>query len=614
MTQPSAIVELTPNVAMVPVLRGSVAFANEVRRGMLEWRPERLAVELPAALEEALRRMIDALPHLQVMAWKPNDEGTARFMAADPCDARIEAYRLGREFGLHVNAVDGVEAAAEETWAFHPDETAVEKTGAAAFARVWMQHVPAAPATARQKLMAGRIARLAATGQRTLVVADVGHVRALKELLADKNAADFEEETPGAVRLTVRTARPEWLPHLLGELPYLTFLYERFRPGADVGTPFPVAEALTRILDESATQYQEEYDEEVNLTEWRALYQFGRNLSLVRGRLRPRLYEVVTTAKSCVDDDFGAIVLEKATAYPPNTIDEENESREDASKLRSTHLYFDLGCGMERGAPAYPQPELSTLEFHFRRSRPSQRQKRAWQEQFGMGLGMCSWPPEDERIEKFFAFLRRKALAQISAEHTLVEEFSSSMQDGLDVRETMRNWHRGKLYVRRERTPPGKVGPVVLVWRDYPLEWPDIWKTTFYAEHQNESDISFYGTPLGQEMVGPQIARTEYHGILSVFPAAHIPDVWQVPVLYQWETHARLLLAAAILLCTEKYVAWVAPVPPDRDLVDFARANNVGIITLPLAGFSRKTLKRLRQVHVLGTKRAREWGADYIAD
>ncbi|MCB2154225.1 hypothetical protein KQI84_05015 [bacterium] len=609
--------ELSPDVAMAPTLLHSLSGANEARRALFAFQPQCVAIEVPRAVRAAFLQGLEELPRVGMIAFKEPKGRSPLVLAMDPCDARIEAARLALENGIRVELVDTLDAGRGETYRSHPDPLALERIGAAAFAEQWMKAMPDVAETTRQKIMAGRIARLAGE-TRTLVVADVQHTAAFRRLLADRkkaaNLPDIDAERE-LVRLLPMGER--LLPLLLGEMPYLTYLYENFRQQASGDEQFEVLPALSEILNKASAQYRDEFDEEVNLTEWRALYQFGRNLSLVRGRLVPGIYELVIASKGCVDDDFGAIALEIAASYPPNQEDQERDPSEDPSRHRSLDLYVDVGEGLDRAEPAYPRPELHTVEFNFKRRRHSQRDRLQWQQDFAsqyfFGLGICSWPPEDERIENFFDFLRKRALQSISEDHTTVEEFTSSMLDGLDFRETMRNWHRGRLYVRRERVPPGNVGPVVLVWKDCLLT-EQLWRTTLYAENQNESDISVYCAPLGKEMVGPMIARTEYHGILSVFPARGIPDVWTVQELYQWRTSARLLLASAILLCEEKYVAWVAPTPPDRDLVEYARQYNVGIIYLPLASFSRKTLKRLRQVHILGNRQARTWAADYISD
>ena len=147
--------------------------------------------------------------------------------------------------------------------------------------------------------------------------------------------------------------------------------------------------------------------------------------------------------------------------------------------------------------------------MRFRR-RPSIEMKELWKEQWneiGVG-GICSWPPEDDRQERFMMFLRKRALQVVSEDKKQVVEFSTSMLDGLDIRETMRNWHQKKLYVQQVPQPQGKVGAVVVIFDEEMMDPRYSWRLTLYAEHRNESDISFYSTPLGEKVVGPRISKT----------------------------------------------------------------------------------------------------------
>ncbi len=613
----ASIIELSENIAMVSVAHHSVHFANETVRAFYTYQPTCVAVEFPRELQDSMLGVIPQLPELRMVVFKTETVGRPIMVTTDPCDARIEAIRQALTHGLDLEFVDVAQAGTEDHWQPLPDHLAVEKIGAAAFANAYLESAPDLAPTTRQKAIAARLAAQAHAGKRVLFVGDVRHLPALKYLLCkDRKLSEPVAIPREDCKIQTTKVRPVLLPFVLGEIPYMTYEYDVFRSTASSDKTFSVPACLRRLLKDAAKQYKAEFDEDINLTEWRALFQFGRNLSIVRGKLRPGLYELVTASKACVDDEFGAIVLEIATSYLPSDIEDPEDLGMDRTKYQSLSIYTDMGDGLERIEPAYARPEMGTLEFNFKRRRPTPLERAVWQEDFfeSFGSGICSWPPEDERIEKFFDFLRKRALDSISNEHTLVEEFSSSMQDGLDFRETMRNWHTGKLYVRRERRPPGKVGPVVLIWRDFNLGKYDLWRSTLYAENQNESDIAVYCAPLGQEMVGPKISRTEYHGIMSVFPAMGIPDVWIMRDLYRWRTCARLLLASAIMLSQEKYVAWVADKPPDRDLVALARDMHIGIIYLPLAGFSRKTLKRLRQVHILGSRAARGWAGDYITD
>ncbi|MEQ8818950.1 MAG: hypothetical protein RLY93_01805 [Sumerlaeia bacterium] len=614
----SPLLRLAANVAAVPVLRQSAPLASEVRRAVVQYQPTALIVDLPQVIGQEICLAVEQLPRIHMIAWRLRGTRAARAVCTDPSDPRIEAIRLALEHGLRVHFVDVAEAGEGTALPRVPDDCAAEGLGAAAFAALyWAAARP--EITKRHRILAGRIGRLAARqpDQRYLVVAGLDESAALRHLFA-QGAPETQPgaEEPVLLDIESQPLLHEHLPLVLGEIPFAVHLMEQWRAQASPEEPYPMDLILTGLLNIAAEQYRDEYDEEVSLTEWRTLSQFARNLAIERGRLRPGLYELVTAAKGCVDDDFGAIVLELASRYPANEQDDDDPAAHDPSRHRSLNLYVDFGDGFSRADPAYPLYPVSETTFSFRHRRPNQTQRRQWQEEFAdsffFGGGICSWPPEDERIEAFFTHLRKRALAQIGDAHTIVEEARGSLQDGLDMRETARNWHKKKLYVRRERRPPGAVGPVALIWHDFPLATPDLWRTTLYAENSNESDIAIFCAPLGQEMAGPQISRTEYHGILSVFPARGIPDVWSAAALYPWGTCARVLIAAGIYLCTEKFMAIVAPEPPDGELKALARERGVGLIYIPLSSFSRKTLKRLRTVHILASHQARSWARDYI--
>ena len=69
-------------------------------------------------------------------------------------------------------------------------------------------------------------------------------------------------------------------------------------------------------------------------------------------------------------------------------------------------------------------------------------------------FGQCSYPPEDRRVESFQQHVREQARLLIGEDQARSEKFSSSLKDGLDMRETLRNWHTGDLYVKK--MPPAR--------------------------------------------------------------------------------------------------------------------------------------------------------------
>jgi len=47
----------------------------------------------------------------------------------------------------------------------------------------------------------------------------------------------------------------------------------------------------------------------------------------------------------------------------------------------------------------------------------------------------------------------------LSEERSRTEPFTTSILDGIDLRETIRNWHEAKIYVRQLDRIAGEVGP-----------------------------------------------------------------------------------------------------------------------------------------------------------
>jgi hypothetical protein len=626
-------IPLLPNVMLFPAVQGSLVFSQELRSVVAELNPDCIAVEFPAVFSEELDDLVSSLPEIRLLAWR-TAPGAAYRLVCDPADARIEALRLARELEVAHYCVDSWQAGIEEPFPQLPDPAFTEATSWPEYIARCAASIPVPAATPRDRLIAARLHALSRIHQSVLFVGSFRQCQLMGSLLAaPANLPPRQEEVP---ELEVQSVglTPRQLGLVLLEIPFVLHQFELHRGEQETRSGAILEGALDLLLRSAAATYLKEYDQEVSLTEWHALRQFARNLSVLRSHCRPHIYELVTAAKGCVDGDFGAIVLQQAEHYPPNDSSaeflpmaysaEDEEGDDQVARHGSLDLYASFDEDTERLQPAYAHPELAEIFFRFnRRPRPTVAQKEEWQRDFESGFtGICSWPPEDFFIEKLFRDLRTKALHQLSDGQSSSEEFTSSVLDGLDVRETMRHFHQGKLYVQRKRNLPGKVGPVVLIWRDLPLPGDDVWRAVLYAENSNESDIVVYTTPMGEEMVGPGITRIEYHGILSIYPARGLGELWEdrrlihrIRQLVPGElTHARLLIAFSIIVSQEKYIAVVSPTPPDNALRDFARRVGRELLHIPAGSIGKDRLKRARQCHILRGHAAREWAGDYIPD
>jgi hypothetical protein len=244
------------------------------------------------------------------------------------------------------------------------------------------------------------------------------------------------------------------------------------------------------------------------------------------------------------------------------------------------------------------------------RGRKKEKFPGEWAQQFD-GNSICSYPPEDIVLENYGLFLRKKGKSILSEERSRVEPFTTSLLDGIDLRETLRNWHEGKLYVREFQKISGEVGAVVVIF-DEDREGRYPWCMTWLGEHSQESDMAFYSTDPQEQHVGPGITRAEYGGFLLSYPPRRMVDVWRDPDYWFAESKPEILLLAALDYTLEKFLVYVAAHPPRSIFRTIAARLGRKIIYIPIGQLSPVSLKKIRVVHVLDGHDKRAVAKDYI--
>jgi len=192
-----------------------------------------------------------------------------------------------------------------------------------------------------------------------------------------------------------------------------------------------------------------------------------------------------------------------------------------------------------------------------------------------------------------------------------VEPFPTSVLDGIDLRETIRRWHEGRLWVRETERVAGNAGAVVVIFDEDPLDrYP--WLTTWLGEHSNESDMAFYSTPPFDNLVGPGIGRAEYGGFLMTLPPGRLMDVWTDPDYDFAETKAERLLLAALDYSLDRLVVYAAARPPRAIFRQIAARLGRQIVYIPLGALSPEKLRKIRVLHVLDSHERRRIASRYI--
>jgi len=348
-------------------------------------------------------------------------------------------------------------------------------------------------------------------------------------------------------------------------------------------------------------------DEQVHAWQRQLLARYTRNLALASGKLVADLYDLLAAARSCVSENFAWEFHRLAGAYPAQR---EQATDLPTARIRADELYDGVRrLRLFRRTRRTKRPDWRKLI----RQRRGERWSGEWLHGFDAN-SICSYPPEDILVENFGHYLRGRGKSLLSEEQARTVPFTTSVLDGIDVRETIRNWHARKIMVRELGRAPGEVGSVVVILEDEPISdgerFPYL--QTWHGEHDQESDMAFYCTEPTQGIVGPGICRTTYGGFLLSYPPRRLADVWTDGDYRTAETKAEVLLLAALDYTIERMIVYVAAKPPRSILCQLGARMHLKLVYLPLGSLSPTTLKRIRVMHILSGHDKRRVAKDYV--
>ena len=514
--------------------------------------------------------------------------------------------RIRREF------IDLETARFEAQSAIYPDPYALKRVSPEGFAAAILPGIP--PPGSQQHAdriaqMAGRLRELESKYKSILFVCSLMDWPWVRD--AYSRQLTGPDVDPFFAPIQTFGVEAKTLIFLLGELPFLTGLYERGRreltPDDNLSVD-GIKEMVLAARDRLKAKLPK-VAKRITPQLLSVYFRYVRNLALMDRRLTPDLYSLVVAAQQTAGDDFALAIAETARAYPYAEEDDDSEDTPIAMGIDHADV---PGWGIARMVSRLPGQSLTWRNCELR-PKPLEKDKRLWKQKWNP-YGMCSWPPEDDKIESFHRHVRDQARAILGSDLARSEKFTSSVMDGIDVRETLRNWHTGDLYVKIIPPSRGSVDAVVFLF-DVPAD-PEVYtnRATWYAEHSEESTLAFYATDPMANLIGPGIAQADYGGALFLYPPRPIPDIWSDPRLDFTDVLEDRLLAAAFLHSRERHVAVVSPRPPQANWRRLARRYGKSIVPLPLGRFGGQMIERLRRFHVLNGKHVRSYAADFIRD
>jgi hypothetical protein len=192
------------------------------------------------------------------------------------------------------------------------------------------------------------------------------------------------------------------------------------------------------------------------------------------------------------------------------------------------------------------------------------------------------------------------------------EPFVADFGGGPDIRETLRRFYEKRLYVKTNEQGGMEFGSIVVVFDDderltrYPFQM------TWLGEHSQESDMAFYSTLPGAEIVGPGISRMEHGGFVMSYPPMRMYDVWMDPDFDFVPTRHERLLVAGIAYSEKPGIVYVAKKPPLSRWKKLAKSMGKRVIYIPIGSLNPLHVKRMRTFHMLQNKGVRNTAHDYI--
>lgn len=591
------------HLTFLPVVGGRLEFAAEVRRAIIEQQPAVVAIELPPFVGPAFERAVKRLPEISVLVYpQAEDEDSAIYLPVEPCDPFAEAVRSAAEIGAQVVYIEPDFAERPHLVDSYPDPYTLRRIALSQYVAAYRQH-PAprnADVLAHADAMAWKL-QGSDPERRTLVVLSLNLLEAVLDALERPQEEPYQPRRPRYVDLV--NAHPGCLAEILTEYPFLQLRYEAYRGALIEPLLIDRPRVQFDLLRDAEAGYRKNTGETIQYWQRRLIARYTRNLALTERQLTANLFDIAVAARSIADDNYAWEVWEAASRYP---------HQREVSDLETVRLSGEevwLRTRKIRLRRRLPRPKQQWKPVSLK-GRKKENQPGEWSRQLDHNA-ICSYPPEDIVIEDYGRLLKEKAHSVLSAERMRVEAFTTSILDGIDLRETIRNWHEGKIYVRSFEKMAAGVGAVVVIF-DEDAEGRYNFLTTWLGEHQNESDVAFYATRPFDHMVGPGIGRAEYGGFLMTRPPRRMYDVWGDSDYAFAETKPERLLLAALDYSVERYVAYVAARPPRSVFRTIAGRLGRSIVYLPIGQLSRDKLKKVRVVHILDNYRRRNVAKDYI--
>lgn len=599
------------NITLAGVLHYRIEFSVLVNILIRNEKFDCICVELPHALRNEIVSAVRRFPHHSVILYETANKEHA-VLIAEGADGVQEAVRSALERDIPLWFVDPLSMRYPLFNDHLPDAYLVDAIGEKTFIDLVATHTTVPfpddeDNIRRETFMAAKLQEAAKQYEKVLFVGGLAHLPGLTRLLAEPQALPLMKT--GVSAAVVAPLHPESLKKGFSEIPRITELFEKWRSTPDDPPPPNRHELIVELMEAAsayfAHQTHQEVPEYVRLT-WA---KFLRKWLAYRGELLPDLYHLVSSARSAMDEDFAYHVHEYLADYEwsNDPMDPSAVVLDEDTLLYHGHkivLHKKLRT-LFRTAGRYRMKAVNTTKW-------KEHLKRTWETADPNEVDICSYPPEDVVAEKWGYALMKHANHLMQSAQVEAEPFVADFGSGPDIRETLRRFYEDRIYVKTDEEGGMEFGSIVVVFDDderltrYPFQM------TWLGEHSQESDMAFYSTLPGAEIVGPGISRMEHGGFMMSYPPLRMYDIWRDPDFDFVPTRHERLLVAGIAYSEKPGVVYVAKKPPLPRWKKLAKSMGKRVIYIPIGSLNPLHVKRMRTFHMLQNKGVRNSAHDFI--
>ncbi|MFN6140661.1 MAG: hypothetical protein ACK480_19410 [Planctomycetota bacterium] len=628
-------------LTLIPVVHGSGAYASALRKELLTRSFDALAVPLPASFATDVIRGVQRLPALSTVVrlsaqqdrfdeLDDSQETTdlrGTYVPIDPCQAVIAAIRFALGERKPIVWIDSESDQIENHSPVFADCYAIRHTTLERFCAAMLPAIPPPDAglgggnlIERIDTMAEKILAMRNSYRSIVALCPLEAWPWLREAIQKKMAEDAsdslerssdEESQDEFYETDLYAIDPRSYLFALGELPFITGLVELARQDFQDDDQI-VAQGLKELFVTARSSYRQELAGRARQITPLLISQclkYVRNQTLLERRMTPSFYTLAKSAQQMMGDTYTMHLVNAAIEYP---LDDPIANGPDGLEtMRMGIGVGDLpGWGRAKLISRLPGPPIQWHSLELKR-RVEKKDQRRWESRWNPYM-QCSWPEEDTQIESFRNRVAERARQILGADLARIEKFTTSIMDGLDLRETLRHWYDGSLYVKVNPPSIGQVNVTVMIFDPEPDPREYSWRATWFSEHPEESTLAFYATPFNTQMIGPGIAMATYGGSMFIYPPRPILDIWKDSRLDFTDTLEQRLVAAACMHSESRHVALLSPTPPGYALKKIAKRYSRKLVHVPLSHFSDSAVQQLRIFHVLNGKHVRSYAADFI--